>query len=68
MSAYGQGMQGLGFTEGWLMATGKQLIWQRFLESKIRKQGRPLQAPPSDGDADPAATSQVQPERRSDSV
>ena len=51
MSAYGQGMQGLGFTESWLMAAGKQLIWQRFLQSKIRKQGRSLQAPPADGDA-----------------
>ena len=59
MEAYGQQMQGLGFTEAWLMAAGKQLIWQRFLQSKIRKRAKSLDAAPSDDEAGPPATSQV---------
>ena len=51
MAAYGAEMQGLGLTEPWLMAAGKQLIWQRFLQSKIRKHSEAVQA---DGD-NPAA-------------
>lgn len=57
MAAYGRDMQELGLTQSWLMAAGKQLIWQRFLQSKIRKRDKVLPAP--DGDAGPAATSQV---------
>ena len=64
MAVYGQEMQELGFTEAWLMAAGKQLIWQRFLQSKIRKRAKALPAKalpaaPSDGEAGPPATSQV---------
>ncbi len=44
-------MQGLGFTEAWLMAAGKQLIWQRFLQAKHRKRAKSLQTP-EDGAAD----------------
>ena len=59
MAAYGQEMQGLGFTEAWLMAAGKQLIWQRFLQSKIRKRAKSLPVALSNDEAGPPATSQV---------
>ncbi|KAL0042386.1 hypothetical protein WJX77_010878 [Trebouxia sp. C0004] len=45
MTGYGAEMQGLGFTEAWLMAAGKQLIWQRFLQAKHRKRAKSLQTP-----------------------
>ena len=57
MAAYGEEMKGVGFTEAWLMAAGKQLIWQRFLQAKLRKRAKSLQASPldvyDDQDADP---------------
>ena len=53
MTGYGDEMQGLGFTEAWLMAAGKQLIWQRFLQAKHRKRAKSFQ-PPEDGADDQA--------------
>ena len=50
MTGYGDEMQGLGFTEAWLMAAGKQLIWQRFLQAKHRKRAKSLQTPEDDAD------------------
>ncbi|DBA85227.1 TPA: hypothetical protein ACH3X2_005930 [Trebouxia sp. C0005] len=51
MSGFGDEMHGLGFTEAWLTAAGKQLIWQRFLQAKHRKRAKSLQTP-DDGAAD----------------
>jgi hypothetical protein len=51
MTGYGDEMQGLGFTEAWLMTAGKQLIWQRFLQAKHRKRAKSLQTP-EDGAGD----------------
>ncbi|KAA6429373.1 MAG: hypothetical protein FRX49_00767 [Trebouxia sp. A1-2] len=53
MSGFGDEMHGLGFTEAWLTAAGKQLIWQRFLQAKHRKRAKSLQTP-DDGAADQA--------------
>ncbi len=50
MTGYGDEMQGLGFTEAWLMAAGKQLIWQRFLQAKHRKRAKSLQTPEDGAD------------------
>ncbi len=50
MTGYGAEMQGLGFTEAWLMAAGKQLIWQRFLQAKHRKRAKSLHTPEDGAD------------------
>lgn len=49
MAAYGSEMQAVGFTEAWLTAAGKQLIWQRFLQAKLRRPGQSRQASENDG-------------------
>ena len=45
MSAYGPEMQSLGLTEAWLMTAGKQLIWQRFLQAKLRRSSSEAASP-----------------------
>lgn len=59
MAAYGSDMQSVGFTEAWLMSAGKQLIWQRFLQAKLRKKPKGLQASSIDDDKDGAQLDQV---------
>ena len=49
MVAYGSDMQAVGFTEAWLVAAGKQLIWQRFLQAKLRRPSHSQQASEGDG-------------------
>lgn len=49
MAAYGSEMQAVGFTEAWLVVAGKQLIWQRFLQAKLRRPGHSRQASEGEG-------------------